>query len=114
MGRLPKRLCAGRICRYQAALDPAAIAIESETGAWRYDELDARSNQLAHRLRRLGVEPGVTVGICLERSFEMAVALLGVLKAGGAYVPLDPDGADRSITFHAPRHRHDDRGHAHW
>jgi len=55
-----------------------------------YDELNRRANQLARYLRRLGVGPEVLVGICLERSVEMVVGLLGILKAGGAYVPIDP------------------------
>ena len=55
-----------------------------------YGELDARANRLARRLRRLGVGPEARVGLCVERSPEMVVALLGILKAGGAYVPLDP------------------------
>ena len=55
-----------------------------------YGELNGRANQLAHHLRGLGVGPDVLVGICVERSLEMIVGLLGILKAGGAYVPLDP------------------------
>jgi len=55
-----------------------------------YRELNARANQLAHYLQTLGVEPGTLVGLCVERSLEMAVAWLGILKAGAAYVPLDP------------------------
>ena len=55
-----------------------------------YRELDRRANQLAHYLRELGVGPDQRVAICMERSLEMMVGLLGVLKAGGAYVPLDP------------------------
>ena len=55
-----------------------------------YAELDARANPLAQRLRARGVGPDVLVGICLERSLDMVVGLLGILKAGGAYVPLDP------------------------
>ena len=55
-----------------------------------YAELDQRSNQLAHHLQSLGVGSEVIVGICLERSPDMIVAMLAVLKAGGAYLPLDP------------------------
>ena len=55
-----------------------------------YRELNERANRLAHHLRALGVGPDVPVAICLERSLDMAVAVLAVLKAGGAYVPLDP------------------------
>ena len=53
-------------------------------------ELDARANQLAHHLQARGVGPEVVVGLCIERSPEMIVGLLGILKAGGAYLPLDP------------------------
>src|SRR6185503_6866719 len=56
-----------------------------------YRELNTRANQLAHFLRRRAVVPDTCVAICLDRSPEMIVALLGILKAGGAYVPLDPD-----------------------
>ena len=55
-----------------------------------YRELDQRANQLAHRLVALGVGPEVPVGVMMERSLDLIVALLGVLKAGGAYVPMDP------------------------
>ena len=55
-----------------------------------FAELDMRANQLAHRLVSLGVEAEVPVGVMMERSLELAVALLAVLKAGGAYVPMDP------------------------
>ncbi|MEU4159272.1 amino acid adenylation domain-containing protein [Actinoplanes sp. NPDC026670] len=69
---------------------PAAEAVRFADRALSYDELDRRANQLAHRLRRLGVGRDVLVALCLERSIDMVVALLAVHKAGGAYLPLDP------------------------
>ncbi|HEY6330419.1 MAG TPA: amino acid adenylation domain-containing protein, partial [Blastocatellia bacterium] len=65
-------------------------AVISDTGSLTYGELDARSSRLARYLKKIGVGPDVMVGICLERSLEMIVSLIGVMKAGGAYVPLDP------------------------
>ena len=64
-----------------------------------YGELDARSSQLAHHLRALGVGPETVVGLCVERSLEMVVGLLGILKAGGAYLPLDPDYPHERLAF---------------
>ena len=64
-----------------------------------YDELNRRTNQLAHHLRALGVGPDKRVGICLERSLDMAVALVGVLKSGGAYLPLDPRLPPERLAF---------------
>jgi surfactin family lipopeptide synthetase A len=74
----------------QAAHRAEAMAVAWGEEGYRYDELNRRANRLAHYLRALGVEPEVRVGLCLERSLEMVVGLLGILKAGGAYVPLDP------------------------
>ena len=73
----------------RASLTPDAIAVVFEDQQLTYRELNQRANQLAHHLRSLGVGPEVLVGICMERSLEMMVGLLGILKAGGAYVPLD-------------------------
>ena len=75
----------------QVALTPEAIAVVHEGEQLSYRQLNERSNQLAHYLLRLGVGPETLVGVCLERSLEFMVAVLGTLKAGGAYVPLDPD-----------------------
>ncbi len=73
-----------------AAAEPARPALCWEGESISYGELEARANRLAHRLRELGVGPEVLVGVCLERSPAMVVALLAVLKAEGAYLPLDP------------------------
>ena len=64
-----------------------------------YAELNARANQLAHHLQALGVAAEVPVAICMERSLEMVVAILGVLKAGGAYVPLDPEYPSSRLNY---------------
>ncbi|WXH33848.1 D-alanine--D-alanyl carrier protein ligase [Myxococcus stipitatus] len=74
----------------QSVRTPGALAVRCEDSVVSYGELDARANQLAHRLRELGVGPEVPVVLCLERGVGLVVALLGVLKAGGAYVPLEP------------------------
>jgi amino acid adenylation domain-containing protein len=72
----------------RAAASPGALAVVDETGSLSYAALERRANQLAHRLRRAGVGPDVAVGLCVDRSLESIVGLLGILKAGGAYVPL--------------------------
>ncbi len=77
--------------------DLPAITFEGETLSYR--ALDARSSKLAHALRARGVGPDVLVGVCLDRSIEMVVALHGVLKAGGAYVPLDPSYPRDRLAF---------------
>ncbi|PHM46881.1 Amino acid adenylation [Xenorhabdus miraniensis] len=74
----------------QAELTPDAIAVVFEGQSLSYGELNRRANQLAHHLIALGVQPDDRVAICVERSLEMVVGLLGILKAGAAYLPLDP------------------------
>ena len=74
----------------QAERTPEATALVFEEREMAYGELNRRANRLAHFLRARGVGPDVRVGICLERSLDLVVAILGTLKAGGAYVPMDP------------------------
>jgi amino acid adenylation domain-containing protein len=83
----------------QVQRTPAAEAVHFEGETLRYDELNRRANRLAHRLRRLGVGPDARVGVVLERSLEMVVALLATLKAGGAYVPIDPSYPRERVQF---------------
>ncbi len=83
-------LCAHQLFDVQAERTPGAPAVVFGDQALTYGELELRANQLAHRLLDLGVGPEVLVGICMERSLDVVVAILGVLKAGGGYVPLDP------------------------
>ena len=75
----------------QVEKTPNAAALVYEEQELSYVELNRRANQLAHYLRKLGVKPDDLIGVCMERSVEMVVALLGVLKTGGAYVPLEPE-----------------------
>src|ERR1041385_450687 len=83
----------------QAARTPEAVSVVCGEEKLSYEELNRRANQLGHYLRQQGVGPEVRVAVCLERSVEMVVALLGVLKAGGAYVPLDPAYPEERLKF---------------
>lgn len=81
----------------ERTLDSTAVVFEGHHLTYR--ELNHRANQLAHYLRKREVGPDVLVGICVERSVEMVVGLLGILKAGGAYVPLDPTYPQERLAF---------------
>ncbi|MEG4574577.1 amino acid adenylation domain-containing protein [Microcoleus sp. N3A4] len=83
--------CLHHLVTGQAEATPEKIAVSFEGQTLTYQELHQRSNQLAHYLQKKGVKPDDLVGICVDRSLEMLVGLLGVLKAGGAYVPIDPN-----------------------
>ncbi|HEX8117495.1 MAG TPA: AMP-binding protein, partial [Pyrinomonadaceae bacterium] len=83
----------------QAARTPDAVAVRFQDQELTFGELNARANQLAHHLRSLGVGPETLVGLCVERSVEMIVGLLGVLQAGAAYRPIDPDSQSERIAF---------------
>ncbi len=83
----------------QAACTPDAVAIVFENQALTYRALNCRANQLAHYLRAHGVGPETLVALCIKRSLEMVVGMLGILKAGGAYVPLDPAYPQDRLAF---------------
>ncbi|MGA3164142.1 MAG: amino acid adenylation domain-containing protein [Verrucomicrobiota bacterium] len=106
----PRDLCIHQLFEVQVERTPDAIAVVFEAEQLRdhastreavltYRELNRRANQLAHYLRALGVGPEVLVAICLERSLEMVIGLLGILKAGGAFVPLDPAYPKERLAF---------------
>ena len=83
----------------QVRNNPDAIAIVSDKDQITYKELNERSNQLARYLQKQGVEAETLVPICLERSLEMIIGMLGILKAGGAYVPIDPEYPAERISY---------------
>jgi len=83
----------------QVRASPDAVALVFEDVQLTYADLNARANRLAHALIARGVGPDVLVALCVERSIEMVVGLLGILKAGGAYVPLDPDYPPERLAF---------------
>ena len=111
----PKDTCLHKLFEEQTARTPDTVAVVFPSKALRqgsgqdlgqrkdqqltYLELNARANQLAYYLRTMGVGPEVLVGICVERSLDMIVGLLGILKAGGAYVPLDPEYPNERLAF---------------
>jgi aspartate racemase len=95
----PADSCIHQLFEVQARRTPDAIAVEFEGQLLTYGQLDARANGLARHLRKFGVGPEVLVGICVERSLEMVVGLLGILKAGGAYVALDPAYPQERLAF---------------
>jgi len=92
-------LCLHELFEQQATRTPNQIALECGEQKLSYAELNARANQLANRLRGMGVGPERLVALCMERSAQMVIALLGILKAGGAYVPLDPEYPRERLRF---------------
>ena len=92
-------LCLQELFERQVERAPDAVALIHGDDALTYRQLDRRANQLAHYLKNLGVRPEVRVGLCVERSAQMVVCLLGILKAGGAYVPLDPAYPSERLVY---------------
>src|SRR5690242_5030415 len=84
----PRNACIHQLVATCAATMPNSLALVAGEQVLSYTELNQRVNQLAHYLQALGVGPNVLVGLCIERSLDMVVGMLGILKAGGAYVPL--------------------------
>ncbi|MEH2094791.1 amino acid adenylation domain-containing protein [Nostoc sp.] len=95
----PKHLCIHELFEAQVEKTPESIAVVFKEQQLTYQELNHRANKIAYYLQSLGVSPEVLVGICVERSLEMIVGLLGILKAGGAYVPLDPTYPKERLSF---------------
>ena len=95
----PTDKCIHQLFEEQVHRTPDAVAVVFEQQQLTYRQLNQKANQLAHHLTSLGVKPEVLVGICVERSVEMVVGLLGILKAGGAYVPLDPSYPQERLSY---------------
>jgi amino acid adenylation domain-containing protein/thioester reductase-like protein len=99
MIRIAENLCVPELIQQQVAQSPDAIAVRFETQQLTYRQLDDRANQLAHYLQAQGVQAETLVGVCVDRSVEMLVALLAIMKAGGAYIPIDPSYPADRIAF---------------
>lgn len=95
----PPRETLHELFERQAMIYPNAIAVTYEKEKVTYKELNERANQLAHYLQKKGIGPDTLVGLCVERSLEMIVGILGILKAGGAYVPLDPTYPEQRLQY---------------
>jgi amino acid adenylation domain-containing protein len=95
----PRETCVHQLFEEQVERTPDNVAVVFEDRQLTYAQLNARANQLAHHLLALGAGPEMLVAICMERSLDMVIGLLGVVKAGAAYVPLDPAYPKRRLSF---------------
>ncbi|MGQ4807003.1 Tyrocidine synthase 3 [Candidatus Entotheonellaceae bacterium PAL068K] len=95
----PTAKCLPQLFEEQMERTPEAVAVVCAGQSLTYRQLQARASRLAEQLRAFDVGPGVLVGICMERSLDMVVGLLGILQAGGAYLPLDPTYPQDRLTF---------------
>jgi amino acid adenylation domain-containing protein len=95
----PRDVCIHELIAAQVDRTPDSVAVVFEGQRLTYRELDMRANQLAHYLRKRGVTAETRVGLCMERSAEMVIGILGILKAGGAYVPIDPSYPEARVAY---------------
>jgi len=95
----PESKCIHQLFAERARQQPENVAVVFQNHRLTYAQLEARANQLAYHLQGLGVGPEVPVAICMDRSLEMVVGILGILKAGGAYVPLDPEYPKERLAY---------------
>ncbi len=95
----PGEYCLHQLFEHQVIRQPGAVAMICGEEQMTYQELNDRANHVAHHLRSYGIGPNVVVGICVERSLELVIGLLGILKAGGAYLPLDPTYPQDRLAF---------------
>jgi amino acid adenylation domain-containing protein len=99
LGGSRQECCFHQIFEAQVQSTPNAIVLISEQGSLTYGELNQKADRLAHTLQQMGVQPDFLVGLCVDRSVEMVIGILGILKAGGAYVPLDPNYPSDRLHF---------------
>ena len=92
-------ICVPQLIAIQASATPKAVALVMNAQVLTYEELNQRANQVAHLLLAHGIGPHVLVGLCVERSIDMVVGLVGILKAGAAYVPLDATYPTERLHF---------------
>ncbi|NET16505.1 MAG: amino acid adenylation domain-containing protein, partial [Okeania sp. SIO1H6] len=95
----PPDICLHQLFEAQVERTPNSVAVVFEENQLTYESLNQKANQLAHYLQHLGIGPNILVGICLERSLEMVISLLGILKAGGAYIPFDPGYPQERLAY---------------
>jgi amino acid adenylation domain-containing protein len=95
----PSKRCTHELFEAQVDRTPQGLAVVCEDRHLSYAELNAHANRVAHHLIALGVRPDDRVAICMQRSLELVVGLLGIMKAGGAYVPLDPDNPPERLAY---------------
>ena len=95
----PAHICLHQLFEQQVERTPKAVAVASGEEQLTYRQLNQRANQLAHFLQSNGIGPDSVVGVCLEPSVQLVIALLGILKAGGAYLPVDPTFPEKRLSF---------------